>query len=211
MWPTILVPDLWLIKMTEITNLLQAAEACIHRCVDEKRQVLMDTKSRHLCLWEHDENVDMKVKIVGVPDKLIAIRMEAISHMHVIKPGQRTKICDYILMADVDDCVHMILIEMKKTYNEKNPKRRAENQLRSSLPILKYIHCICFLEQTTSVISCLTKTHYWVFCEKDYHSLDKQSTAGNPIERIRSILYKNIEIKIYSAPQIPFRALIGQK
>lgn len=199
--------------MTEITDLLQAAEACIHRYVGEKgeKQVLVSAKSRHLCLWERDENVDMEVKIVGVPDKLVAIRMEALSHMHVIKAGQRTKICDYILMADIDDRVHMILIEMKKTYNEKNPDRRAENQLRSSLPILKYIHCMCLLEQTASVIPPMTKTHYWVFCKKDNHGLDKQSTVGNPIGRIRSILYRDIEIKIYPAPQIPFRALIGQE
>ena len=200
--------------MTEITDLLQSAEVCIRRCVDgkdEKRQVLVSAKSRHLCLWEHDENVNMSVQIVGVPDKLIAIRMEAISHMHVIKPGQRTKICDYILMADIDDCVHMILIEMKKVYNEKDSKRRAENQLRSSLPILKYIHCICLLEQTASAISQLTKTHYWVFCEKDNYWLDKQFIAGNPIERIRSIRYKDIDINIYPAPRIPFRMLIGQE
>lgn len=95
----------------------------------------------------------MAVQVQCSDDSVVFIKLEKFGHGGQGRFAGRknlTKICDYLVVADVDDGCRAVFVELKKTLDDK--PGRAMTQLRRSLPILCYLNAVHSLDCTDSVI-----------------------------------------------------------
>ena len=86
----------------------------------------------------------MKVEVAEVPPQFTALDMRKIGSLPGLKSGNWKKACDYLLVFNQGSRDYAIFVELKKTLYE--DKAEGMEQLRRSLPYLKYLHTVCRLQ-----------------------------------------------------------------
>ena len=117
----------------------------------------------------------MSVKITGVSSSYTTIRLTG--HLSALKSGPGcgwNQICDYLLIDDLGDECRVILIELKKTLQDRN---KAFEQLRRSLPMADYLLSVCGVELRASWPCTVS---YVLIAEKQTNRLDKQRVRPRP-------------------------------
>ena len=122
-----------------------------------------------------DRQSGMAVKITGIFDPVLAIRMR--NHLSYLleQRGKWTRICDYLLIYQSNVRHDAILIELKSSLTKANS---GKEQLRRSLSILDYLLSICKIEceirqQTPSI-------KYVLIVKQGSGKLDKQPIKIKP-------------------------------
>ena len=149
------------------------------------------------------EKNGMEVKITQMPQEAVATDLRKTSHLSCTRDGGRWKqICDYLLVFSNSDKSIAILIELKKTLKEDS---KPKEQLRRSLPLLKYLHSVCHIEFNVKKSKPLT-VRYFLIGEKNSPRFDKQPVK--PHSEVEKENYKNIEIYTFVGNRISFSKLI---
>ena len=146
------------------------------------------------------EDKVMKVTITGVSSTITTIRLNRTGHLSALAgdgSGGWNQICDYLLIDDLGDECHVILVELKKTLDG---SYKAFEQLRRSLPMADYLLSVCGVELRTS----WSRTVSYVLiaekqgAEKRTNRLDKQPVRPRPELRDReSYDYYGIKVSVF--------------
>lgn len=143
-----------------------------------------------------DNQSKMKIAIMGVPDSLLAIKMEGQWSQLLEEKGDWNRICDYLLIYQEEDKHHAMFIELKKSLAGKESSKK---QLERSLPVLDYLRSVCKIEG--GVKEKILPVKYILIAERGSDRLDKQPVRVNPS--------KMIEERGDEDDGIPVRILIG--
>ena len=86
----------------------------------------------------------MKVEVSGLLADTVAVRLDqGLGSLSGIKEGPWKKQCDYVVVSPTDGTVRVLFVELKKTLTENSD---GFEQLRRSLPWLKYLRALCRIE-----------------------------------------------------------------
>lgn len=158
----------------------------------------------HLSFKLKDRRANMEIRIIEAGDPILVMGIgehgDSPTHLPCLK-SEYNKICDYLIVIQINVKYYAIFVEMKKTMSPE----KGSQQLMRSLPILEYIFSVCKIEcETRSKIS----VKYALVAEKSADRFDKQ-----PIRPISSKgtnrRYKNITIKEFvGRKEFPINILI---
>lgn len=168
-----------------------------------KDDVLEDISSRDNAVKLKEISADMSVQVTGIPPFITTIHMRKVNHLSCLKEGKLKQICDYLLVAQINDSNYAIFIELKKTLTEEN---KPKEQLRRSLPLLDYLLSVCKIE-FGNVPKVLIK--YVIIAEKLNERLDKQRTRVRPRRPLAKETHETIEILTFITPKIGITELAG--
>ncbi|MCY4121460.1 MAG: hypothetical protein OXG72_11135 [Acidobacteria bacterium] len=151
-----------------------------------------------------DGQSGMRVHVVEVSAAVAAVRLERVGHLPGLKervPARR--ICDYALLAESDDTIHAVLVELKATYTQEEGPME---QLRRSLPVLECIRSACDVERGTGVSRAVSVGYVLVFEKEAARALDKRTLK--PV-RPAARSYKDITVNTFVGTAIPFPSLMA--
>ena len=167
------------------------------RCI-ERLEETDDT----VILKERDAKAKMKVEVAGISKPFLAIRLNKLSHLSALKEGDWNQICDYLLIGQSHGRAYAIFVELKKTLRgEEKPKE----QLRRSLPVLKYLLSVCEVEAEREFgdwKSNLT-LRYVLIAEQLSGMLDRQGVLVSP--EGEQEMYRSIRITTFA--ETPFLSI----
>lgn len=158
-------------------------------------------------LQETAREVDMRVRIVGLPTVFIAIRLESGDYLPNISNGSWRQICDYLIVVESGDRTHAVFVELKKTQSK---KERPREQLRRSLPLLEYLRSMWEIESGSTLDERRLSVHYSILFEQTSPKLAKQSVNVKPTTRMLPEEYKGITIRTFVGTPVPLATLIGE-
>ena len=147
----------------------------------------------------------MRFEVNDLPASITAIRVEKVNHLPGVQEGRFRKICDYLLVAQIDGQIHAVFIEMKATLREK--EREPKEQLVRSLPVLEYLKSVCRVEYVCLDSALCATEHFWIIGEKG-GPLDTQGVTANPKRRISRLSHKGADITTFVGPRMRFVELI---
>lgn len=150
-----------------------------------------------------EEQAEMQFEIDGVPDAIAAIHVEKVGHPPGVRRGNLAKICDYLLIAEFQDRIHAIFIEMKKTLTYKEGPRE---QLVRSRPILRYFQSMCEIEHGIASFGRVTERH-WIVCERGSLRLDKQAVGARPQLGIERASHRKVRVAMCIGSRMRFAVL----
>lgn len=131
---------------------------------DEHVEKIMDSAGAavgQVLLREPDAN--MTINVTNVPVLSAIIRIGGLQHWGGIENGSWKQICDYLLVIPNGRTSWVVLIEMKKTLSDAN-RDKAEEQLRRSIPVVRYLESLCEIEAKESMR--LLGLHHVVLAER---------------------------------------------
>ncbi len=179
--------------------------AQIENVLEEKVLGIAPNTSNEITLQEKNKHQpDMKVVLSGIPAPVTTIRMsKKFGHLSVLKGGDWTKICDYLLIAQIAETHCAIFIELKRTLaGEDHPKE----QLRRSRPLLEYLLAVCRIESREKIP--MPSMSYILIADKINKRFDKQPVKKTPSGKIGEESYKEINIKKFLGPRVAFADLV---
>ena len=146
--------------------------ACLRKILLEK---ILNLVEPHGSITLREKGV-MTVELSGLAADTIAIRLDRIG-LSGITNGPWKKCCDYVVIYPAGDAVYALFVELKKTLSDSD----ACEQLRRSLPWLKYLRSVCEIESGFSLSE--PEVRYAVIALKRHPRLDKQRIKqGGPVE-----------------------------
>lgn len=158
-------------------------------------------------LREKSRDVDMRVRVLGIPATFIAIRLRRGDHLPSIDDGSWRQISDYLLVIESENRTHAVFVELKKTQTKETKPRE---QLLRSLPLLEYLRSVWEIECGTSLQDRLS-VHYSILFEQTSPRFAKQSVRIKPTERISpEPPYKGIAVRTFVGTSVPLSALMGE-
>ena len=146
----------------------------------------------------------MSVKITGVSSSYTTIRLTG--HLSALESGPGcgwNQICDYMLIDDLGDKCHVVLVELKKTLND--DRNKAFEQLRRSLPMADYLLSVCGVELRASWSRIVS---YALIAEKQANRFDKQPVRPRPGLRKREP-YDGIEVSVFVGTTVKAADLVA--
>ena len=164
---------------------------CLKRILRSKLLADEPTQEGEITLRERQAN--MKITLTGVSSTITTIRLSRTGHLSALASdgsGGWNQICDYLLIDDLGDKCHVILVELKKTLQDRN---KAFEQLRRSLPMADYLLSVCGVELRTSWPRTVS---YILIAEKQANRLDKQRVRPQPGLRKRESC-DGIEVSVF--------------
>ena len=152
-----------------------------------------------------EKSANMRIKVVGLSEPVTTIRMGSgkgkLSHTPSLKDGPGKKICDYLLLAQIDGTDHAIFIELKKSLGSRGDP---EEQLLRSRPLLEYLLAVCDVEQGGKVSR--PRISYVLVYEEI--KLNKAVLRPDPKGMIDEIPYKSINIKRFQGTELELADLV---
>ena len=168
--------------------------------------VALATGQRNIELREKKRDVNMRVKVYGLPDVFIAIRTERLGHASKVSDGSWKQICDYLLVAESGDRTHAVFVELKKTQTEEEKPRE---QLRRSLPLLEYLRSVWEVESETPLGEHGIAVHYSILFERASPRLAKQRVRAAPTRPESEEDYKGLTVRTFVGTSVPLASLTG--
>ena len=144
----------------------------------------------------------MRLEVTKMPVNLIVVNMRKIGSLSGVKEGEWKQMCDFLLIFEDEGKDYAIFIELKKTLDE-NSKEKGKEQLRRSLPFLKYLHSVCGLQFGADFSEPIVK--YTIVAARYSQRLDKQHVK--PGGRLPSENYIDISVDPIVRERINFREL----
>lgn len=153
-------------------------------------------------LLEESREVDMRVRVFGLPARFVAVRMAGVSsnrsllgvgHSSGVGDGSCKQICDYLLVLESGDHTHAVFVELKKTQTKEEKPRE---QLRRSLPLLHYLRSVWEVESGTILDERNLSIHYSILFQQTSEKVPKEPVKPDPTPRANREAYKGITITI---------------
>ncbi len=151
-----------------------------------------------------EEEAGMQVQVLAsVPITAIRLGQGGVSHTPRVRAGTGLNlICDYLLLVELGGYTHAVFVELKKTW-----ERRAQEQVRRSLPLLEYLRSACEVERGARFDSAGIRIGYLVICEN--RRLNKQTMRAEPVAAVHSEDYKDITVRTHIGTTISLAILTG--
>ena len=147
----------------------------------------------------------MELEVADIPSDITIINMQRIGSLSGVKHGKWKQVCDFLLLYEEEGKGYAIFVELKKTLNEKS-KEKGKEQLRRSLPFLKYFRSVCEIHYGSDSDKPRLIVRYAVVGARNSGRLDKQHVkAGHPLP---SENHKGITVGMFVKERIRFRSLI---
>ena len=175
-----------------------------------KDEALAPSTNDKLILREksRERKIVMELEVTDMPPDVTAIHVEKLvgemGSLSGIEDGRWKQKCDYLLVCEDQGRDVAIFIELKKTLGLKQ-KEKGREQLRRSLPLLKYLCSICRIDQEMKPDESEVDERYFLIGEKDRLKLDKQPVkSGRALHEER---YKSITVNILFGTHVRFGRL----
>ena len=97
--------------------------------------VTMDPGRREVELVETGQ---MAVTLYGLPPDVVVVSMKGVDHLRCVREGPLLRKCDYLILGHGDGKDYALLVELKKTLDDKLDTRPME-QLWMTHPIVRYL------------------------------------------------------------------------
>lgn len=144
-----------------------------------------------------------ELAVTQMPPDVTVVDMDVVGHLPGVERGVLKWICDFLLVRSSDGADHAIFIELKETLRE---NKKGMEQLRRSLPILKYLVSACQIHSDRQEKNGRTPSvRYYLIGMKNCRKLDKQPVK--PRRRIQKENYKDIDVHTYLGGRISFNLL----
>ena len=150
----------------------------------------------------------MKVNITAYPASILSVAIgngpNKVNHhpcLTQVKDCDWRKVCDYLLIFELDAKLFAVLIELKKSLNEQD---KGKEQLVRSSPILDYLLAVCRIELQGHINPVIKHV---LIAEKSSEKLDKQPIRPRP-QDVKETKYKTERIKIVTGTEFPIKVLI---
>lgn len=151
-------------------------------------------------LTEEDPKGRMEVTIDAIDMPFVVVKPQQVGHLGCTRGREMRWVCDYLVICGSSgQRCSAVFVELKKTLG---PRSRATEQLRRSLPLLRYLEALYAVDSGTSEVP--ANVGYVVFYERGVR-LDKQITRGGQVAR--KLKHRGIEAWALMVPG-PFR--LGQ-
>lgn len=167
------------------------------------RVLVSPKKDGSIVLQERSAN--MEVAITNASYSLIAINVKRLNHLSMIKDGECRKICDYLLIAELEGQYHASFVELKKTMNQETDHRE---QLRRSLPILEYLRSVWEVEHQRDSWSEGATVRYNLIAKRQHPRIDKQRVRRTPRDWPEVETYKDIEVRKFVGSRLAASQLL---
>jgi len=178
----------------------------LHSWLRENLAENVRTQTSHVILLEEkNDEVDMTVKIVRVPDTVTTIRLDKVGHLSALTGKGWQQICDYLLVAQSDDRYHAIFVELKQTLRADTKHRE---QLRRSLPLLHYFLSAFHVDGGFMLSASEFLVSYFLIGKQWSPRWDKPQRRANSASIFEAEEYRSITIRTSVAPRISFNELV---
>lgn len=172
--------------------------ACLRTVLSDK---IKDSAEPLGSITLREKNV-MVVELFDLAADTIAIRLDRIG-LSGMANGPWKRCCDYLVICQAGDTVRALFVELKKTLSDSDPLE----QLRRSLPWLKYLRSVCEIESGSEISE--PEVHYAVIALKRHPRFDKQRVkqGGRP----ETLSHEDIQATLaLGASRVQLRQLWGQ-
>lgn len=170
----------------------------IEQILADKKKVLPLAK-REVVLEE--PNV-MRVTVAGLPKDAIVIDLHRIGSLACIKDGDWKKACDYLIVFRDGKRDGGLFLELKRTLRGGTDEGR--EQLRRSLPILRYLQTMCAVHFRTDTSA---RARYALIGERSSSRLDKQPVRAKETPQVEN--YKGIRVVSAIGKRVAFTSLVA--
>ncbi len=144
-----------------------------------------------------------ELAVTQMPPDVVVINMDVVGHLPGTRRGVLKRICDFLLVRSSDGEDYAIFVELKETLKE---NKKGMEQLRRSLPILKYLVSACHIHGDEKNKSRWTPgIRYYLIGMKNSRKLDKQPVR--PRRRVQKEEYKDIDVHTYLGGRVSFNLL----
>lgn len=138
-----------------------------------------------------ERQAQMSVEVTSDRTRVAALNMSRVGHLSAVREHRELKrVCDYVLVASGHGKCHAVLVELKKTLGSNDSSRE---QLRRSLPILKYLVSVVEVEYEQEITE-LEITYASIF-ERISLRFDKQYLRMPRQRLIETEDWKSIKIR----------------
>ena len=152
-----------------------------------------------------ERQAQMSVEITADGMRLIALNLDKIGHLSAMREGLGLdRICDFLVVGRIGETSHAVFIELKKTFR---PSDDSTEQLRRSLPILKYLVSVVEVAREENLVG--LDVRYALICERISDRLDKQRVKVKKNGLIESENWKSITVNKFLGSRLNFRDLIS--
>ena len=138
-----------------------------------------------------------KVEVSKLASNAVVVKLDKIGTLSGLSEGPWKQACDYMLVYRVENNIRVLFVELKKSLSTK--KKKAFQQLRWSLPVLKHLDSICKLHFGLGSDESETEVRYILICDRIGPRIDKQSVRA--IQIPVSEQYKDILVTILIGPR----------
>ena len=147
----------------------------------------------------------MTVEVSGLGGDAVAVRLDQrLGSLSGIKEGPWKKQCDYVVVSPAGSTVRVLFVELKKTLTDNSD---GLEQLRRSLPWLKYLRTLCRIECDATLKN--SAVRYALIAARGQQRLDKQHVKAGEPALTKS--YKGLDITLrIVASSVEFSELWGQ-
>ena len=136
----------------------------------------------------------MKVEVLDLSPGAAVVRLDRIGSLSGLHDGIWKRSCDYMIVSPSGDGVHVLFVELKRTLTDETAYLE---QLRRSLPLLKYLLWICRIECRSDPGR--LEVRYAVIAARGSPRLDKQPVRRPGSPQIKK--YKDIEVSLHIVGQ----------
>ena len=147
----------------------------------------------------------MTVEVSGLGGDAVAVRLDQrLGSLSGIKEGPWKKQCDYVVVSPAGSTVRVLFVELKKTLTDNSD---GLEQLRRSLPWLKYLRTLCRIECDATLKN--SAVRYALIAARGQQRFDKQHVKAGEPALTKSYKGLNITLRIV-ASSVEFSELWGQ-
>lgn len=135
----------------------------------------------------------MEVTVTDLAPSATIIALSKTSHLSVLQQtagADWNKICDYLLIHEGDGKCRATLVELKSTLQRKS---EALEQLRRSLPMVRYLLSVCSIEADADWDPTVA---YALIAERQTNRIDKQPTRPR-VGRLDRERHGQIDVDIF--------------
>ncbi len=140
-----------------------------------------------------DRQSEAVFAITAMPTSATIVNFDSMKHLAGIretKGSQLKKICDCLIVLRNDERYEAVLVEMKKTM--RHGDETAKEQLRRSLPLLKYLKSVCAIEYRSKPS---VRVHYAVVAYQRSDRFPKQGIRNSLGSRSADEDYEGIRVR----------------
>ena len=161
----------------------------------ERRIPANDWTNQVIKLREKDKNVDMCIKVDGIPDSAVIIQPCKAGQWSVLKKEKSkgwNKLCDYLILWETQGKIFAVFVELKTT----SPHGKGKVQLHWTLPMLYYLLYVFDADQGTATNSTKrpVSKHFIEIGDKKNERLVKPQTKPSSDLFFQSSPFKDIQV-----------------
>ena len=146
----------------------------------------------------------MRVTVAGLPTDAVVINLNRIGSLAGIKDGDWKQSCDYLIVFRDGKRDGGLFLELKRTLHDGT---RGYEQLRRSLPILRYLQTMCAVHFRTDTSP--ARAQYALIGERSSPRLDKQPVRMKEAPQVAN--YKGIGVVSAIGKRFAFTYLVARR